>query len=201
MEVGLRQLREMGFKEPQIRAAKALAADSDAQAANLLLQLRGIDPNVMRDGDKLAAAIGEAVTALDRQSVDGVAVLRLVSLLCVDEARLHSSTANLDLEVLASFLLAVLERWSLNWSPELVTAASIAVELMVAKPVRKSSFALSAEAGWSNPQAYQMSSSSPTRIIPDGGSAATEPPPQPPPSLSATETMPCARSDSVTLSL
>jgi len=136
----VKSLKEMGFKESQIRAAAALQCGGAGAAAELLLRVKGVDVKVERDGRLLASELQKSVLALDVGTVSPEAVLHLVSLLCLDSQRLKAATEHVDASVLSDFLLSVLfKRGQVSfaeggWPPELAEAISVAVELLASSP-------------------------------------------------------------------
>merc|ERR1712217_483245 len=59
-------LREMGFKEPQIRVAQELSRGrSSGPILQMLLRFQGVDSAIESDGEHLAKAIQEAVLHCD----------------------------------------------------------------------------------------------------------------------------------------
>lgn len=126
-------LVEMGYRQPQIRAARELAG---AGASNLLMQVRGVDSSVERDGEKLGKAIQEAVLGLDAVAPDAVGkrILQLVTLLSLDDSHLRGAASHLDASTLTEFLLSVIAQRGEVWPPGAIRAASIALELVMAAP-------------------------------------------------------------------
>lgn len=129
-------LRDMGFLDPQIRAAMALAGDSLPQARDLLLL--SVAVAFQGGGQALAKAIETGVMALDRPSPSATAVLHLVSLLCSELSELRAAASFVDWTVLTEFVLSLLARRGDRWPPGFVTALSVAVELLVAAPLASS---------------------------------------------------------------
>mmetsp|Transcript_29634 Transcript_29634/g.47727 ORF Transcript_29634/g.47727 Transcript_29634/m.47727 type:complete len:574 (+) Transcript_29634:71-1792(+) len=131
-------LQEMGFKDPQIRTVEALTRGSKAIMTDMLLRVKGIPANVERVGEKLAETIQGAVLEMDRRDLSPEAVLDLVTLLCLPQERLEAAGAHFEPEVLTEFLLSVFSKYEKTWSPEIVEAVSVSVELLASIP-RKSS--------------------------------------------------------------
>lgn len=132
--VDFRVLSEMGFKEPQIRAAEALTKGNVAMMSNLLLHVRGVPANVDRDGKKLAEAIQGAVLGLDRVTLSDEIILDLVTILCADEVCLQAAGSHFDVDVLTEFLRSLLSNRGQRWSPEHCVAVSVAIDMMSAAP-------------------------------------------------------------------
>lgn len=129
----LKALREMGFKEPLIRTAQALAKGNVAVMSDLLLRLRNVPADVERSGERLAKAIQDAVLSLDTPELNAYMLLQLSSLLCLDEVHLSRAAAHYDADVLREFLLSILARRR-EWSPEVRQAVSVVVENLAAAP-------------------------------------------------------------------
>lgn len=128
-------LRDMGFRDPQIRAAMALAGGNLQQAREMLLLSVAVAGE--SGGQAVAKAIEAGVMALDRPSPSVATVLRLVGLLC-GESELQAAASFVDWAVLTEFVLSVLSRRGDHWPPGLVTALSVAVDLLVAAPLAPS---------------------------------------------------------------
>lgn len=125
--VDVQTLKQMGFRDPQIRAAMHLASGKVEMACRLLMHAsQGADP---RSGEELAQALQEGVFGLEQDDAPKH-VLRLVTLLSSDEALLQAAAAHTSHEVLTDYAVAALNRRARAWSPEQLQAASVAVELL-----------------------------------------------------------------------
>jgi hypothetical protein len=127
-------LKEMGFKEPQIQAAEALTSGSKSVMTDMLLRVRGVPADTERSGEKLAEVLQGAVLGLDRADLSGEAILHLVTVLCLPEARLHAASVHFDPTVLTEFLLATLSKRGERWPPEIVGAVTVVVDLLATIP-------------------------------------------------------------------
>jgi len=118
-------LLDMGFREPQIRAAEALAGRDMTQAAALLVRARNPEPTAAQLSSELEGVVLSLDGAAGEALEDGL--LELVGLLSLPQLK----SARMDLAVLTEVLLSLLAQRREEWPPEVVRASVVAVELLM----------------------------------------------------------------------
>jgi len=133
--VDVQSLREMGFRELQILAARELAGGQSADVSQLLMQFQGIDPAIERSAERLGSAIHDAVLSLDTGSSDaaGLRILQLATLLSLDDSHLKAASDHVDMTVLSEFLLSITTQRSQSWPITVLRAASVIVSALTAQ--------------------------------------------------------------------
>lgn len=157
------RLSDMGFREPQIRVAQELTrGKSSSSALQLLVGAAGHD-QVPTDGKQIARDIQEAVLGLDTDAhaAFGERLLRLVSLLCLEQASLEAAQPHLSSDALAEFVRTLLRNRK-AWPAESHGAADIVVQLLLTYPTGASTMEAGARRGR---QAPTSASSQPSRAL------------------------------------